>query len=66
MNDLRDVHYLQRYYKNPILVPNKENWWESEAVFNPAILYDGCKVHMLYRAIGEHENSISRIGYAFG
>ena len=64
MNDLRAVHNLRRYYKNPILVPNKDNWWEKEAVFNPAILYDGCKVHMLYRAIGEHENSISRIGYA--
>lgn len=45
-------------------MPNKDNWWESEAVFNPAIWYDGDKVHMLYRAIGELENYISRIGYA--
>ena len=55
---------MQRYNKNPILSPNKENWWESEAVFNPAIFFDGDKIHMLYRAIGGEENHISRIGYA--
>jgi len=55
---------LGRHNKNPILLPNKDNWWESEAVFNPAVLYDGNKVHMLYRAIGEYEQYISRFGYA--
>jgi beta-1,2-mannobiose phosphorylase / 1,2-beta-oligomannan phosphorylase len=55
---------LKRYSKNPILLPNKDTWWESEAVFNPAILYDGKEVHMLYRAIGEYERYISRFGYA--
>ncbi|MFZ0511275.1 MAG: hypothetical protein WAM14_06690 [Candidatus Nitrosopolaris sp.] len=55
---------LERYKKNPILRPNKDNWWESKAVFNPAILYDGNKVHMLYRAIGEYKQYISRFGYA--
>jgi predicted GH43/DUF377 family glycosyl hydrolase len=56
---------LKRYYKNPILLPEKANWWESEAVFNPAIFYDGNKIHMLYRAIGEYKKYISRIGYAY-
>jgi beta-1,2-mannobiose phosphorylase / 1,2-beta-oligomannan phosphorylase len=56
---------LERYRKNPILRPNKDNWWESAAVFNPAILYDGNKLHMLYRAIGEYEQYISRFGYAY-
>lgn len=55
---------LKRYPNNPILTPNKSIWWESQAVFNCATLYDGNKVHMLYRAIGEYENYISRIGYA--
>lgn len=59
-----NCNILKRYPFNPILVPNKNNWWESEAVFNCAILYDGKKVHMLYRAIGEYEHYISRIGYA--
>ncbi len=55
---------LQRYEKNPILVPHEANWWESKAVFNCAILHYENKFHMLYRAIGEYERYISRIGYA--
>jgi predicted GH43/DUF377 family glycosyl hydrolase len=55
---------LKRYPKNPILVPNEDFWWESKAVFNCAISYDGEMIHMLYRAIGEYEKYISRIGYA--
>lgn len=50
-----------RYEKNPILRPT-ENWWECKCVFNPAAVYDGEKVHILYRAIGE--DNISRMGYA--
>lgn len=33
-------------------------------MFNCASLYDGKKVHLLYHAVGEYENYISRIGYA--
>lgn len=56
---------LEWYKKNLILLPNKDNWWESKAAFNPAVLYDGNKVHMLYRAIGEYDQYISRLGYAY-
>lgn len=59
-----DSGILKRYPNNPILAPNRNNWWESQAVFNCAIFYDGNNVHMLYRAIGEYENYVSRIGYA--
>jgi predicted GH43/DUF377 family glycosyl hydrolase len=55
---------LERYYDNPILTPNINNWWESKSVFNCASLYDGKKVHLLYRAVGEYEDYISRLGYA--
>lgn len=55
---------LERYKKNPILVPNNLNWWESKAVFNCGILCYCDKIHMLYRAIGEYEKYVSRIGYA--
>jgi predicted GH43/DUF377 family glycosyl hydrolase len=55
---------FHRYLKNPILVPNKDKWWESKAVFNCSVSYDGNNVHMLYRAIGEYDYYISRIGYA--
>jgi len=55
---------LVRHKGNPILLPNESNWWESKAVFNCATLYDDTRIHMLYRAIGEYERYISRIGYA--
>jgi len=55
---------LERHKKNPILLPNESNWWESKAVFNCAVLRDGNRIHMLYRAVGEYEKYISRIGYA--
>lgn len=55
---------LRRYLKNPILEPNPKNGWESLSVFNPGILYKEGKVLMFYRAIGEYENYISRVGLA--
>ena len=55
---------LERHKGNPILIPNKFNWWESKAVFNCAVLVNDDIFHMLYRAIGEYEKYISRIGYA--
>lgn len=55
---------LQRYKKNPILEPIKSHRWESKAVFNCGVVCDKDKVHMLYRAIGEHKDYISRLGYA--
>jgi predicted GH43/DUF377 family glycosyl hydrolase len=55
---------LDRAKVNPILVPDESNWWESKAVFNCSVLYDGKTIHMLYRAIGEYEDYVSRIGYA--
>jgi predicted GH43/DUF377 family glycosyl hydrolase len=54
---------FKRYLNNPILTANKNNWWESKAVFNCTASYDGKKIHMLYRAIGEYDHYISRIGY---
>jgi predicted GH43/DUF377 family glycosyl hydrolase len=53
---------LERLKKNPILGPLENSWWESEAVFNPAAVLEGGKVHLLYRALGR--DGISRIGYA--
>jgi beta-1,2-mannobiose phosphorylase / 1,2-beta-oligomannan phosphorylase len=55
---------LDRSKVNPILVPDEANWWESKAVFNCSVLNDGKTIHMLYRAIGEYDNYVSRIGYA--
>ena len=63
-NNSNNNSILKRHDKNPILIPNEQNWWESGAVFNCATLYDEHEVHMLYRAVGEYENYISRLGYA--
>jgi predicted GH43/DUF377 family glycosyl hydrolase len=54
---------LIRYKNNPILTPKKERKWESFAVYNCGVFYDGKIVHMLYRAVGE--DRVSRLGYAF-
>lgn len=53
---------LQRFEGNPILEPVLGHWWESKAVFNPAALYEDGKVHILYRAIGDSDESV--LGYA--
>ncbi len=53
---------LHRHKNNPVLAPRPDLAWESDAVFNPAALYDNGRVHLLYRAMGA--DGISRIGYA--
>ena len=53
---------LERFQGNPILRPETSHWWESKAVFNPAAIYEGGKVHILYRALGDTDTSV--IGYA--
>ena len=55
---------LTRYQGNPVLKPRKKTKWESKAVFNCAAVYDGGRVHLLYRAIGEYEKYISKLGHA--
>ncbi|MDP3772188.1 MAG: hypothetical protein Q8Q94_02345 [bacterium] len=53
---------LEKSQQNPILKPHGEHPWESYQTFNPAALYSGDKIHLLYRALGE--DGISRLGYA--
>jgi predicted GH43/DUF377 family glycosyl hydrolase len=53
---------LERFDGNPILKPNPKQSWETKAIFNPAALYEGGKVHILYRAIGDTDVSV--LGYA--
>ena len=53
---------LERYAGNPILEPRSRLGWESKAAFNPAAIYEGGKVHIVYRAIGDSDESV--LGYA--
>ena len=60
---------LKRVSEQPILTPRKENNWEKAAVFNCAAIYDGGKVHMIYRATditsnGSQGRYINSFGYA--
>lgn len=52
---------LDRAPENPIMSPGVYAW-ESQAVFNPAALDSGGRVHLFYRALGP--DGLSRIGYA--
>lgn len=58
----QSLSILKRIKENPIIKPIAGNFWESKATFNPAAVYDEDKVHILYRAIGDHD--ISVLGYA--
>jgi len=60
--DYSERWHFKRSLKNPILLLNKEHNWESKAVFNPAAISLGGKIHILYRALSEHNTSC--FGYA--
>lgn len=53
---------LEKVDKNPILEPVLEHFWENQATFNPAAIYEEGKVHFIYRAIGGSDTSV--LGYA--
>ena len=53
---------LERFDGNPILESEPKHWWESKAVFNPGVIYEDGKVHIVYRAVGDSDVSV--LGYA--
>lgn len=42
---------IERFEKNPVLKPNKDQSWEAEAVFNGCPVEKGNKIFLLYRAV---------------
>ena len=64
LEELKAVHarQLHRYSGNPTIQPLSSHAWESKATFNPAAIYDGGKVHILYRAMSDDNTSV--LGYA--
>jgi predicted GH43/DUF377 family glycosyl hydrolase len=58
----KEKWYFKRFPKNPILLPNPLHNWEAKAVFNPAAISLGGKIHIIYRALSEHNTS--SFGYA--
>lgn len=61
---------VQRSPENPILLPNRDHFWEADAVFNGCPVQAGNKIHLFYRAAASPENfdgfsiQISSIGKA--
>jgi predicted GH43/DUF377 family glycosyl hydrolase len=53
---------LRKFGENPIIQPIPQHPWESQATFNPAAVYEGGKVHIIYRAMSEDNTSV--LGYA--
>lgn len=56
--------FIERFKKNPILMPDKNNSWEAEAVFNGCPVKYKNKIYLLYRAISldhYHESIKSNI-----
>jgi predicted GH43/DUF377 family glycosyl hydrolase len=58
------MYKLKRYGTGPIFSPDINLPWEKEGVFNPGIIKFNDGVYMLYRAVGERESYISRLGLA--
>jgi predicted GH43/DUF377 family glycosyl hydrolase len=53
---------FKRYDKNPIIVPDPAFSWRARATYNPAVIFEDGKVHILYRAQGN--DGVSTFGYA--
>jgi len=53
---------LRKSPDNPIIKPSADTPWQSKATFNPTALYHDGKVHIVYRAIGDTDESV--LGYA--
>ncbi len=53
---------LNKSRGNPIIMPVMADRWQSKATFNPTALFHDGKVHIIYRAIGDTDESV--LGYA--
>lgn len=51
-----------RLTDGPLIVPRSNIDWEAKALFNPAAVYLGGKIHILYRAMSNDNTSV--VGYA--
>lgn len=53
---------LTRFEENPIITPIEDHPWEKKATFNPAAFLENGKIHIVYRAMSD--NNESTFGYA--
>lgn len=59
---------VKRSVENPILIPDPNSAWESQAVFNPSVVERKGRTYMLYRAVGGNGNNteLSFVGISEG
>lgn len=57
-----DAITLKRFVDNPIIDPNPLDSWEAKATFNPGVIYERGRVHLIYRAMSNENTSV--MGYA--
>lgn len=55
---------LKKFESNPILSPLESNDWESLVTCNPGVIYDNELFYMLYRAAGNDDEHVIRLGLA--
>ncbi|CAZ94304.1 MULTISPECIES: glycoside hydrolase family 130 protein [Zobellia] len=55
---------LKKNPNNPILKPHPTNYWENLVVCNPGVWFENGKFTMLYRAAGDDEQHLIRMGRA--
>lgn len=55
---------LTKFDGNPVLSPCAGNSWENLVVCNPGVIYDNGLFYMLYRAAGDDEDHVIRMGLA--
>ncbi len=56
---------LEKYKENPILIPLRDNRWESAAVYNGTAIEKDGKIYVFYRAEEKYYNEyVSKIGLA--
>ncbi len=55
---------LTKYEGNPILSPCADHPWENLVTCNPGVIYDNGTFYMLYRAAGNDEDHVIRMGLA--
>ncbi len=51
-----------RFENNPIITPSPDFAWRARGAFNPAVVYEDGKVHLVYRA--QNVEGTSVLGYA--
>lgn len=55
---------LVKYAGNPIIAPNPDHSWENLVTCNPGVIHDDGVFYMLYRAAGDDEDHVIRLGLA--